>query len=119
MSRALPEHCSLSDASLDGGTPVVQVRGELDLLAAPKLSRRLLDATSEPGGDVVLDLSETTFVDSTTLGVLVGTARRLARHGARLVVVTTHPNIIRVIELTGLHRVFTVVGSRDQAQTCL
>lgn len=115
----MPEHCSLSAAALDGGTPVVEVRGELDLLAAPKLSRRLLDATSEVGGDVVLDLSETTFVDSTTLGVLVGTARRLARHGARLVVVATHPNIVHVIELTGLHRVFTVVGSREQAQTAL
>jgi anti-sigma B factor antagonist len=115
----LPDHCWLSSASLDGGTPVVEVRGELDLIAAPKLSRRLLDATSKRGGDVVLDLSEATFVDSTTLGVLVGTARRLARHRARLVVVASHPHIVRVFELTGLHRVLTLVASREQAQTAL
>ena len=110
---------ALSDASLAGGTPVVEVSGELDLLAAPQLSRRLLDASDDCGGPVVVDLTEATFIDSTILGVLLTLARRLGHHGKRLVVVADHPHIRRVIDLTGVAKVLTVVDTREQAGAVL
>jgi anti-sigma B factor antagonist len=112
------DHTTISDAALDSGTPVVEVHGELDLRTSPALSRRLLEASGGDGA-VVVDLSRTTFIDSTTLGVLLGTARRMARHGAPLVVVAGHEHIRRVIELTGLDRVLTVVRSLEQARAVL
>src|SRR5512133_861971 len=50
---------------------VVAASGELDLAIAPELRRRLHAVIEDGITDVIVDLSEATFVDSTILGVLV------------------------------------------------
>lgn len=109
----------LTTGRMDDGTPVVSARGELDMLVAPKLDRTLGRAKGKGHRNVVLDLSEATFIDSTILGVIVGFSRRLENHGASFVVVTAHPHLRRVLELTGLVRVFPVVATREDALAAL
>jgi anti-sigma B factor antagonist len=106
---------TLSEASLDGGTPVLEVHGELDLATAPRFSRRLLDAARNCRERLVVDLNEATFIDSTTIGVLLGATRQVERKGGRLVVVVGRSYVRGVIELMGLDRVLTLVDSREQA----
>src|SRR3977135_1173929 len=71
---------------LDTRTSLVSVEGELDLFTAPSLKRTLVDALQTGSSRFVIDLSLTTFIDSTTLGVLVGITRKL-EDGARLAIV--------------------------------
>ena len=64
---------------------------------------------------VVIDMTETTFIDSTTLGVLVSGIKRLKPLNGRLALVIVDRNILKIFEITGLDRVFTIYGSRDEA----
>src|SRR5271154_6292599 len=92
------------------GVPVVMAAGEFDASTAPEL-RSALDAISDSSKKVIVDLSNVTFLDSTALGALVYTAKRLsAKHpNAHLVLVVTHPHIMKVFEVTGLDHVFAIV----------
>ena len=64
---------------------------------------------------LVVDLSKATFIDSTTLGVLVGGVKRLRPTGGSLSLVCTDQNISKIFEITGLDRVFPIYASREEA----
>ena len=68
------------------------------------------------GKDVVVDFSGTTFIDSTTLGVLVGGVKRLRTNDGRLSLVCSDRNITKIFEITGLdksvHDLLHARGSR-------
>jgi anti-sigma B factor antagonist len=64
---------------------------------------------------VIVDLTDATFIDSTTLGVLIGAVRRLRANEGRLSVVCNDRNVARTFELSGLDRVFDIFPTRDQA----
>jgi anti-sigma B factor antagonist len=65
--------------------------------------------------EVVVDLTDTTFIDSTTLGVLVGGVKRLRPNGGRLSIVCSDRNITKIFEITGLNRVFPIYADRTEA----
>ena len=100
---------------VDDGTYVISLTGEVDLYTAPEFKQQLLDVISEGGKDVVVDFSDTTFIDSTTLGVLVGGVKRLRAEDGRLSLVCSDRNITKIFEITGLDRVFTIYPTRDEA----
>ena len=54
-----------------------RARGEVDLYTAPEFKQQLLEVIAKGAKDVIVDFSNTTFIDSTTLGVLVGGVKRL------------------------------------------
>jgi anti-sigma B factor antagonist len=94
---------------------VISLTGEVDLYTAPEFKQQLLEVIDGGGRDVVVDLSGTTFIDSTTLGVLVGGVKRLRTNDGQLSLVCSDRNITKIFEITGLDRVFTIYGSRDEA----
>ena len=100
---------------VDDGTYVISLTGEVDLYTAPEFKQQLLDVIGEGGKDVVVDFSDTTFIDSTTLGVLVGGVKRLRAQDGRLSLVCSDRNITKIFEITGLDRVFTIYPTRDEA----
>ena len=109
----------LSDESIDDGRRVVAVRGEIDLFTAPQLKETLTDAIEGGAKGIVVDLSDTTFLDSTALGVLIGAVKRLRQAEGALAIVNTDPNIAKTFEITGLDQIFTIRGSRDEAVAAL
>ena len=80
-----------------------------------RIGINLGDVIGEGGKDVVVDFSDTTFIDSTTLGVLVGGVKRLRAQDGRLSLVCSDRNITKIFEITGLDRVFTIYPTRDEA----
>jgi anti-sigma B factor antagonist len=97
------------------GVAVVAVEGEADLHTAHELRGAITDAIDGGATALVIDLSETTFIDSMTLGVLLGAVKRLRPIGGRVSVVCTDPNIRRIFEITLLDRVFALHESRQAA----
>ncbi|WP_327745515.1 STAS domain-containing protein [Streptomyces europaeiscabiei] len=98
-----------------GGTTVVTLRGELDIVTAPSLAARLDALTSGPGPDLVLDLRQVSFIDCTGLGVLCGARNRVkARHG-RLRLVTNSSPFLRILRHTGLTGVFDIRSRLPEA----
>jgi anti-sigma B factor antagonist len=94
---------------------VISLAGEVDLYTAPEFKQQLLDVIGQGAKKVVVDFSNTTFIDSTTLGVLVGGVKRLRTNDGQLSLVSNDRNITKIFEITGLDRVFTIYGSRDEA----
>ncbi len=97
------------------GLAVVDVRGEADLHTAHELRAAIMDTIDGGATSLVIDLTETTFIDSMTLGVLLGAVKRLRPVGGRVSVVCTDPNIRRIFEITLLDRVFALHESREAA----
>lgn len=115
----MPPEFTLTEETLDGERHVVAVRGEIDLFTAPELKSKLTDAIEGGKIRLVVDLSETTFLDSTALGVLIGAVKRLRTRDGALVIVNTDQNIAKTFEITGLDQIFTIVPARDAAVAAL
>jgi anti-sigma B factor antagonist len=94
---------------------VISLAGEVDLYTAPELKTQLLEVIGNGAKDVIVDFTDTTFIDSTTLGVLVGGVKRLRPNGGRLSIVCSDRNITKIFEITGLDRVFTIYPTRAEA----
>jgi anti-sigma B factor antagonist len=99
---------------LDKLTSVISVEGELDLSTAPRLKEMLFDSLEVGHSRLVIDLSRTTFMDSTALGVLIGVNRNLDV-GARMAVVCTQPNVLKIFEFAGMDSAFAIFGTLDEA----
>jgi anti-sigma B factor antagonist len=98
---------------------VIALAGEVDLYTAPEFKQQLLDVIGKGAKNVIVDFSDTTFIDSTTLGVLVGGVKRLRTNDGQLSLVCSDRNITKIFEITGLDRVFTIYPSRDEAVSTL
>lgn len=96
------------DVTEHGATTVLAVRGEVDVYTAPRLREKLVELVSQGRRNIVVDLEEVDFLDSTGLGVLVGGLKRLRSHDGDLSLVCTQPRILKVFEITGLTKVFTI-----------
>ncbi len=94
---------------------VISLAGEVDLYTAPEFKQQLLDVIAKGAKDVVVDFTNTTFIDSTTLGVLVGGVKRLRQNDGQLSLVCSDRNITKIFEITGLDRVFTIHSTREEA----
>ena len=94
---------------------VISLAGEVDLYTAPEFKQQLLEVIGQGGKQVIVDFSDTTFIDSTTLGVLVGGVKRLRSNDGQLSLVCSDRNITKIFEITGLDRVFTIYPTRDEA----
>jgi anti-sigma B factor antagonist len=103
-----PLDFSVNTATLGGDAFVVILTGEVDLHSAPALEQALEGVVALGGTSVALDLAEVSFIDSTTLEVLLRYHERLRDRGGELVVVTDDRRVLRTFEITGLDRVFAI-----------
>jgi anti-sigma B factor antagonist len=97
------------------GATVLSVHGEADLHSAPQLRDAIGTAIEDGATELVLDLSETTFVDSMTLGVLLGAMKRVRARGGNLHLVVPGADVRRIFEITLLDRVFPLHETREEA----
>jgi len=90
------------------GQEILRVWGGVDLQTSAALRADLLSSIEGSQGDIVVDLSNVEFMDSTGLGVLLGALRRLAEDRRSLELVLAAPTVLRVFEVTGLDHVFNI-----------
>ena len=106
---------SIADRRLDDDTHVIAVTGEVDLYTAPEFKERVMAPIAADVGRVVVDLTDATFIDSSSLGVLIGAHRRLRGRGGRLMVACDVSAILKTLRVTGLDGVFTVAPTVEEA----
>jgi anti-sigma B factor antagonist len=93
--------------SINAETVDVGLVGELDLASADELTARL-EALAENHQDIVLDLSDLAFVDSTGLEVFVIIHKLLQHRGGALTLRHPRLTVAKVIDLSGLSKVMLV-----------
>jgi anti-sigma B factor antagonist len=113
-SQASSTAFGIFQRELDTHTSVISVEGDLDLATAPSLKWMLIDSLETGSTQLVIDFSLVSFMDSTTLGVLVGVTRRLDA-GVRLAIVCVRPNVLKIFEFAGLDGAFAIFPTLDEA----
>ena len=97
------------------GIEVIDVRGEIDIYTAPRLRELLIDLVGTGSYQLVVNLDEVGFLDSTGLGVLVGGLKRVRAHDGSLDLVCTQQPILKILTIAGLTEVFGIYETVDQA----
>jgi anti-sigma B factor antagonist len=98
-------------SSEQGGVTVVHVGGEIDVYTAPLLREALDKQVAAGRTDLVVDLENVTFMDSTGLGVLVGRLKLVRGQNGSLRIVSAQDRILKVFKITGLDKVFHIYDS--------
>ena len=87
----------------EDGVVIAAITGEIDISTVARLRERLYEL-ADNGGTLIVDLNRVEFIDSTGLGALVGTARRVAEHGGSLYAVCAQPQPRRLLWVTGVDK---------------
>ncbi|MFK4187100.1 STAS domain-containing protein [Streptomyces sparsogenes] len=91
-----------------GGTTVVELHGEIDIVAAHSLTVCLDGLTASPHPDLVVDLRAVSFIDSAGLTPLCRARNRITRRHGRLRLVADSDRVLRVMSGAGLSDVFEI-----------
>jgi anti-sigma B factor antagonist len=98
-----------ADVTSANGRAFVTVGGECDVATLERLNGVLSAVLDREPSEIVVDLANATFVDSSTLAALVVAAKRMhKRGGAFRVVGARAPEVRRVLEITGLDEYLSV-----------
>lgn len=97
------------------GRTILNLAGEIDVSTAPRLRDELSRVISEGSTDLIVDLSEVPFLDSTGLGVLVGRLKAVRLLDGDLVLTGAQERTLRNFRITGLDKVFHLYDSVDAA----
>ena len=91
-----------------GDRTVVHLGGEIDVYTAPLVREKLDEQIQAGRTDLVVDLTDVTFLDSTGLGVLVGRLKLARTRGGSMRLVGTDDRVLKVFAITGLDKVFEI-----------
>jgi anti-sigma B factor antagonist len=99
-----------------GRRAVVAVAGEVDIQTAADL-QTAIETASNRALEIWVDLSDTTFMDSSGLHALVSVRAHLIEAGRRLVLICPQGPVLRVLTLTGVDQLFEIHATRGAANT--
>ena len=110
---------AIADVEIDNRIHVIAVSGEVDFYAAPEFRERVRAVIDSGKRRLVIDLLGVRFMDSTGLGVLFSTLKRLRSLDGQLAIVCDDAEIFSLFEMVGLERVFALYPSREAAVRAL
>ncbi|WP_328583892.1 STAS domain-containing protein [Streptomyces sp. NBC_00370] len=93
--------------------PVLHVAGELDYAQATALREHVERLVLGPGQNLVIDLSDLEFCDSTGITALLAARQHAQAAGADAVLSAVPADTLRILAIAGLDHVFTIRPSRD------
>jgi len=120
----------IGDETTDSDVAIISLGGEVDFAASPALRERIFAHLHAGCRQLIVDLTDVTFIDSTAIAVLIGMVARLRASGGgsvavicpehadtlSVVVPAGGTNIVReVFEVTGLDAGIALCSSREQA----
>lgn len=113
MSHAI--NLDVQTKCVDEHTAIVTLNGEMDVYTTPQAKEAMLDLLAKGYYHLVVDLQGTEYLDSTALGVLVGTLKRVREQGGDLRLVAPTPRVRRLLEITRLINVFPIDATEGEA----
>lgn len=97
-------------------TLFVKMIGDLDLVSAREfrdsVDQAMLDLECQ---HIILELSRTSFIDSSGIGVILGRFRKLKERNSIMILCGLTPNVLRILELAGILQLFAVCTNESEA----
>lgn len=94
----------------------VQITGEIDVYTASALKEKLIPLTETKGQIVKVDLANTTYLDSTGLGVFIHAYKSSEEHDSQLQLTHVQNRILRLFKVTGLHKIMDISTDEDEGK---
>ena len=101
--------------SMSGDVTVIDVEGQLIVGNRQTLKRTVLDEVERGKRKFVVDFSNTSYIDSSGLGVLVSLSKKISEQGGELRLAGLNEDLRTLFELTKLDTLFTIAESREEA----
>jgi len=86
----------------------VKITGEVDIYTSDKIRDTLNEMIKEKISEIQIDCKELSYIDSSGLGVFIGILKKLKEEDKNLVVLNARSNILKLLSITGLDKVFVV-----------
>lgn len=102
------------DVRTEGRAAIIAVRGELDLATSPELEAQLRKVWDSGNEQLVIDLRELEFMDSTGLSIIVMAHQRLSDEGRQLSIVRGSQQVQRLLDLTGVSERLQLVDTPEE-----
>jgi anti-sigma B factor antagonist len=96
-------------------TQVLDLEGEVDVYTAPTLRQVIVEQVDGGTKNLVINLENVQYLDSTGLGILIGGVKRLKEQGGSLRLAGPSARITRIFEITGLNKIFEVYATEADA----
>lgn len=101
---------------VEKGIAIVHAVGELDLAGAANFRDKLDDLIDQQiARQILLNLEDLTFMDSTGLGILLGRYKKLALVGGKLALCNVSPQIEKIFRLSGLLKLVDLYDTEEEA----
>jgi len=97
------------------GAMVVAVQGQLIVANRQELKQTILDALEEGDSKFVVDFSDTGYIDSSGLGVLVSVSKKIREAGGELSLSGLNEDLRMLFELTKLDTLFRIFDTKEEA----
>ena len=97
------------------GILVLRLEGELDTYNCGQLRSAIVENVDKGYNRIVVDMMAVEYIDSTGLGSLVGGLKRVSERGGSMRLVCENPQILKIFEITGLDRVFSIHRTEAEA----
>ncbi|WP_242911232.1 STAS domain-containing protein [Actinomadura terrae] len=117
VTAAVGTGLAIETARVRGDTAVTALTGEIDLQTADTLRAHLIDLYGAGFRRLVVDFAAVPFCDAAGLGALVAAHNQVSASGGEIVLAGVRPAQLRLLRITGLHRLFALHPDADRALT--
>ncbi|MFA4996045.1 MAG: STAS domain-containing protein [Patescibacteria group bacterium] len=95
--------------------PVISLEGEVDIYTSPQLKQQIMDTMKEDGVNLIVDLNKVDYLDTTGLGVMLSSLRRIREQDGNLALACSSPRILNVFNYTDLNKTFDIYATVEEA----
>ncbi len=85
-----------------GPLPIIRVKGEIDVYTCTQLNTSFQEVIQAGAKDIVLNLENIQYIDSTGLGTIAHAAREVQQSDGKILVVCPKPQVRKIFEISGL-----------------
>lgn len=99
----------------EGDITVAVMVSRFDALTANEVDTAMKELIAKGAKKIVCDFSQTDYVASAGLRVLLASAKTLQRQGGQILLSSLKPYVQEVFEISGFTQIFKVYGSEKEA----
>jgi anti-sigma B factor antagonist len=98
---------------------VVDLTGEIHVYTSPKVRDAISELIDQEHYNLIINLEKVRDIDSTGLGVLIWCLKRVREHSGSVKLVCTKPPVRRILDVTGLVKIFGIFDDEQTAMKAL
>ena len=94
---------------------ILKLSGRLDASSSKEMKDKIAVLVKGDAKDLILDMSEVSFIDSSGLGSVVAALRSVHKVGGDIKIAALQEKVMAIFKLTRLHHVFEIFDDCESA----